>query len=103
LLITGKPIDFLIIQRHKKRLSNCGNRPGKWRNEEGRSVGIRFMKLPNGDRADIPLEKLLNYCLNPNHPSGKYKAPDYDRVVLRTLWEITSDNPNPRLVSAFIK
>jgi hypothetical protein len=32
------------------------------------------MKLSNGDRADIPLEKLLNYCLNLNHPSGKHKA-----------------------------
>lgn len=109
------------------------------------------MKLPNGDRATVPIEKLLDYCLNPNHPSGKHKArvfsstlgitietvdnlqllifraavegevvqqssteygrlfkvdwavPNYDRVVLRTLWEITSETPHPRLVSAFIK
>lgn len=120
-------------------------------NEEGRTSEIRFMKLPNGDQADIPLEKLLGYCLNLNHQSGKHKArvfasalgitpenvddlqqliaraavcgevvqqnstefgqlfkvdwaiSNYDRVVLRTLWEITSVNPNPRLVSAFIK
>jgi hypothetical protein len=32
-----------------------------------------------------------------------WAIPDYDRVILRTLWEITSENPNPRLVSAFIK
>lgn len=109
------------------------------------------MNLPNGDRAIVPLEKLLDYCLNPNHPSGKHKArvfasalgitaetvdeleqlisraavegevvqqslteygqlfkvdwaiPNYDRVVLRTLWEVTSEIPDPRLVSAFIK
>jgi hypothetical protein len=109
------------------------------------------MKLPNGDQAIVPLEKLLDYCLNPEHPSGKHKArvfasalgitaetvdtlqqliliaavegevvqqslteygrllkvdwavPGYDRIVLRTLWEITPDTPEPRLVSAFIK
>ena len=26
------------------------------------------MKLPNGDRAIVPEEKLLNFLLNPNHP-----------------------------------
>ncbi|WP_088893589.1 DUF6883 domain-containing protein [Leptolyngbya ohadii] len=109
------------------------------------------MKLPNGDRAEIPVAKLLSYCLNPDHPSGKHKArvfasalgitveqvdelraliaiaavegevtqqnstefgqlfkvdwtvPDSGQVVLRTLWEIKSENSNPRLVSAFIK
>jgi len=109
------------------------------------------MKLPNGDRAIVPLEKLLNYCLNLDHPSGKHKArvfasargitaetvddlqqstlraalegevvqqnlteygqlfkvdwaiPGDDRIVLRTLWEITSETSAPRLVSAFIK
>jgi len=29
--------------------------------------------------------------------------PDQTSAVLRTLWEITSNNPNPRLVSAFIR
>lgn len=32
------------------------------------------MKLPNGDRADIPIRKLIDYCLNVNHPKGKDKA-----------------------------
>lgn len=32
------------------------------------------MKLPNGEQATIPIEKLTQYCLNPNHPSGKHKA-----------------------------
>lgn len=32
------------------------------------------MKLPNGDRAIVPIEKLANYCLNPEHPDGKHKA-----------------------------
>lgn len=45
------------------------------------------MKLPNGDRAIIPLEKLLDYCLNPNHSSGKHKA----RVFASALG-ITTEN-----------
>jgi hypothetical protein len=109
------------------------------------------MKLPNGDHAVIPMEKLTGYCLNPNHSSGKHKArvfastlgittknandlrelialaaiegeviqldgtefgqlykvdwaiPAQESVILRTLWEISSKQPNPRLVSAFIK
>ena len=109
------------------------------------------MKLPNGDRAESPLQKLIGYSLNPEHPSGKHKARvfasvlgitienadtlreliqtaavegevvqqdttpfgqlfkvdwtvlDTQEVQLRTIWEITSTNPNPRLVSAFIK
>jgi hypothetical protein len=36
------------------------------------------MKLPNGDRAVVELEKLTDYCLNPDHPRGKHKA----RVIL---------------------
>ncbi len=109
------------------------------------------MKLPNGESAIIPMEKLMGYCLNPDHASGKHKAkvfasalgitaenaddlreliaeaaiegeviqqnstefgqlykidwtiPDRKSVILRALWEITSDQPNPRLVSAFIR
>jgi hypothetical protein len=106
--------------------------------------------LPNGNHAEIPLEKLLGYCLNPNHPSGKHKArvfasalgititnpealqkliqqaaidgtiiqqdttefgqifkvdwhvPDTN-ITLRTIWEIKTSQPNPRLISAFVK
>jgi hypothetical protein len=109
------------------------------------------MKLPNGAYAVIPMEKLVGYCLNPEHSSGKNKArvfasalgitaanagdlrelivkaaiegeviqqdstafgqlykidwtvSDQDSVVLRTLWETTPNQPNPRLVSAFIR
>ncbi len=109
------------------------------------------MKLPNGDRAEISMEKLIGYCLNPEHPSGKHKArvfasvlgitaenaeilqqlvlsvaiegdvvqqdttafgqqfkvdwivPDTAGSQLRTIWEITLKNPNPRLISAFMK
>jgi hypothetical protein len=32
------------------------------------------MKLPNGAYAVIPMEKLVGYCLNPEHSSGKNKA-----------------------------
>ena len=45
------------------------------------------MKLPNGDSAIIPMEKLVSYCLNPNHSSGKHKA----RVFASALG-ITAEN-----------
>jgi len=32
------------------------------------------MKLPNADRAVAELAKLRDYCLNPEHPRGQYKA-----------------------------
>ncbi len=39
------------------------------------------MKLPNGDRVIIPMEKLLGYCLNPNHIRGKHKARVFEAVL----------------------
>jgi hypothetical protein len=45
------------------------------------------MKLPQGERAIVPLEKLLGYCLNVNHDSGKHKA----RVFASALG-VTADN-----------
>ncbi|MEB3273388.1 MAG: DUF6883 domain-containing protein [Prochlorothrix sp.] len=32
-----------------------------------------------------------------------WPVPGYENVILRTLWEIAEDQPNPRLISAFIK
>ncbi|MEY3827694.1 MAG: hypothetical protein RLZZ148_2514 [Cyanobacteriota bacterium] len=32
------------------------------------------MKLPNGDRAEISMQKLIGYCLNLEHSSDKHKA-----------------------------
>ncbi|MEO1341137.1 MAG: DUF6883 domain-containing protein, partial [Cyanobacteria bacterium J06635_13] len=45
------------------------------------------MRLPNGDRAEISRQKLLGYCLNPNHASGKHKA-----KVFASALGITADN-----------
>lgn len=39
------------------------------------------MKLPNGDRAEIPMQKLIGYCLNPEHPSGKHKARVFESAL----------------------
>jgi hypothetical protein len=39
------------------------------------------MKLPNGDRPIIPIEKLTGYCLNPNHAKGKHKARVFQAVL----------------------
>ncbi|MEH2311507.1 DUF6883 domain-containing protein [Nostoc sp.] len=109
------------------------------------------MKLPNGEQAEISVQKLIGYCLNPEHPSGKHKArvfasileitvenadvlreliqtaavagevvqqsttqfgqqfkvdwivPHTDGIRLRTIWETTTNNPYPRLVTAFLK
>jgi hypothetical protein len=46
-------------------------------------------KLPNGERACIPMEKLTDYCLNPDHPRGKDKA-----RVFASLLGITRDGAN---------
>ncbi len=32
------------------------------------------MKLPNGDKAVVDMRKLTEYCLSPDHPTGKHKA-----------------------------
>jgi hypothetical protein len=45
------------------------------------------MKLPNGDRPEISMEKILGYCLNLNHDKGKDKA-----RVFQSRLGITSQN-----------
>ena len=45
------------------------------------------MRLPNGDRATVDLEKLIDYCLNPDHPRGKHKA-----RVFRSACGLTAEN-----------
>jgi hypothetical protein len=30
--------------------------------------------LPNGERAELDVRKLRDYCLNPDHPRGRHKA-----------------------------
>jgi hypothetical protein len=38
-------------------------------------MGKQIMtKLPNGEKAFIPLEKLVDYCLNPHHARGAGKG-----------------------------
>jgi len=32
------------------------------------------LKIPNGDAAIIPIEKIRDYLLSPTHPVGRYKA-----------------------------
>lgn len=32
------------------------------------------MKLPNAEGALVNLDKLVGYCLNPDHPRGRHKA-----------------------------
>lgn len=32
------------------------------------------MRLPNGDRAIVPIEKIRDYCLDPSHATGRDKA-----------------------------
>ncbi|GBO53065.1 hypothetical protein APA_973 [Pseudanabaena sp. lw0831] len=50
------------------------------------------MKLPNGDRPEISMQKILGYCLNINHDKGKDKA-----RVFQSRLGITSQNAD-RLV-----
>jgi hypothetical protein len=39
------------------------------------------MQLPNGERAIVPIEKLRDYCLNPTHRVGSYKAYVFESVL----------------------
>jgi hypothetical protein len=39
------------------------------------------MKLPNGKRAIVLIEKLRNYCLNPTHRVGGHKAHVFASVL----------------------
>jgi hypothetical protein len=32
------------------------------------------MRLPNSHKAVVDIQKLRDYCLNPNHPVGQHKA-----------------------------
>lgn len=42
-------------------------------------------KLPNGDQAIVPLEKLTDYSLNPEHTTGKHKARVFKAALGLTL------------------
>ncbi len=39
------------------------------------------MKLPHAESAIIAIEKLRNYCLDPEHPRGKHKARVFSSVL----------------------
>lgn len=41
------------------------------------------MKLPNGDKAIVDIRKLLDYCLNSQHPRGRNKARVFASVGIR--------------------
>ena len=45
------------------------------------------MKLPNAERAVVPIEKLRDYSLNASHPNGKHKA-----RVFRAALGFTADD-----------
>lgn len=45
------------------------------------------MKLPNGARAVVDIEKLRGYCLSTQHPEGRHKA----RVFLSVLGMASAD------------
>lgn len=42
-------------------------------------------KLPNASRAIVPLEKLMDYSLNPEHTTGKHKARVFRAALGLTL------------------
>jgi hypothetical protein len=39
------------------------------------------MKLPNGERAIVPIEKLRDYCLHPTHRVGSHKAHVFESLL----------------------
>jgi hypothetical protein len=42
-----------------------------------------FMKLPNGEHAIVDIRKLLEYCLNSQHPRGRNKARVFASIGIR--------------------
>lgn len=58
------------------------------------------MKLPNAENAVVDLAKLVEYCLDFDHPRGKHKA-----RVFHAACGFTADNPEPfriRLLEAAV-
>ncbi|WP_089939278.1 DUF6883 domain-containing protein [Candidatus Entotheonella palauensis] len=55
------------------------------------------MKLPNGERAIVPIEKLRDYCLNPTHRVGGHKAHVFESVL--GLTAIHAEELQQRLLS----
>lgn len=39
------------------------------------------MSLPNAEQAVVDIQKLRDYCLNPNHPRGKHKARVFEAAL----------------------
>ena len=39
------------------------------------------MKLRNSDQAIVDIEKLRDYCLNPQHPRGRHKARVFSSIL----------------------
>lgn len=39
------------------------------------------MKIPNGDRAVVDIQKLEGYCLDPSHEDGKHKAEGFLKLL----------------------
>ena len=38
------------------------------------------MKVPNNDRASIPIEKIRDYLLSTSHPIGRTKAVFFNKI-----------------------
>ena len=42
--------------------------------KSGEGCSKRIMKLPNREYAIVEIDKIVDYCLNLEHPEGKHKA-----------------------------
>jgi len=51
--------------------------------EAMRGYDDEFVKLPNGEHAIVDVRKLLEYCLNSQHPRGRNKARVFASVGFR--------------------
>jgi hypothetical protein len=52
------------------------------------------MTIPHADRAEVPIHKLRDYCLNPLHDEGKHKA----RVFASALGMTAADAESLRFL-----
>ena len=78
-----------LEERHKaastvRPASSCHAQSAAELTARSQTLANRYMRLPNGDRADLGL-KLEEYALNPRHRDGRHKAYVFESVLGMTL------------------
>jgi hypothetical protein len=79
----GLATSISLLPIHRGWTFERGSPGGRWDGSDRDPE----MKLPNGESAKVDLEKLVEYCLNPDHPRGGHKA-----IAFRTVLGLTTED-----------